>query len=154
MGLIMSFTRVSAADLARISAVTEVLDDFLDELESPQGEPSGYLDKAWAGLEYLLAEARVGVDLFYTGRPLARDNYFAWSPDDVADASRRLNKFPFDELALFYDPVAMDAARLYPNIWIRDGDDGLRYLRHHYYGLVDVFAYAAERGSGFLQHFG
>ncbi|MFC4124350.1 YfbM family protein [Nocardia rhizosphaerae] len=154
MGVIMSFTRVSAADLERVSAVTEVLDEFLAELETPKGEPSGYLDKAWAGLEYLLAEARTGVDLFYTGNPLARDTYFAWSPDDVADASQRLNKYPFDALVPFFDPAAMDAARIYPGIWVRDSGDGARYLRHHYDGLVEVFRYAAERGSGFIQHFG
>ncbi|MEU5409787.1 YfbM family protein [Nocardia asteroides] len=154
MGVIMSFTRVSAAELDRLTAATEWPDDFLDELAAPAGDPSGYLDKAWAGLDHLLAQAQIAVDLCETGRPLASENYFAWSPDDVSATAKTLSRYPFDELALFFDPAAMDEAGVYPNIWVRDGDVGLHYLRHHYDGLTLVFRYAAERDSGFLQHFG
>lgn len=154
MGVIMSFTRVSAVELERLAATAEWPDDFLDGLEIHDGGPSGYLDKAWAGLAYLLAQANIGVDLVDTGRPLADDNYFAWHPDDVSATAKVLSRIPFDELALFFDPAAMDAAGVYPNIWVRDGESGLHYLRHHYDGMEQVFRYAAERGSGFLQHFG
>ncbi|MFJ2835460.1 DUF1877 family protein [Nocardia sp. NPDC087230] len=154
MGVIMSFTRVSAVELERLATTTEWPDDFLDGLRVQDGGPSGYLDKAWAGLEYLLAQANIGIDLIETGRPLADDNYFAWHPDDVSATAKVLGRYPFDELALFFDAAAMDAAEVYPNIWVRDGESGLHYLRHHYDGLEHVFRYAAERGSGFLQHFG
>ncbi|MFD5176123.1 YfbM family protein [Nocardia sp. NPDC058379] len=154
MGLTMSFTRVSAEELARLATTTEWPDDFLDGLVVQDGGPSGYLDKAWAGLGYLLTQADLGIDLVDTGRPLAHENYFAWSPDDVSATAKVLSRFPFDEPALFYDPAAMDAAGVYPNIWVRDGESALHYLRHHYDGLEQVFRYAAARGSGFLQHFG
>ncbi|MGW5440017.1 YfbM family protein [Nocardia asteroides] len=154
MGLIMSFTRVSVGELARLAATPEWPDDFLDGVEVEDGGPSGYLDKAWAGLDYLLAQADIGVDLVGTGRPLAAENYFAWPPDEVSAAAAILSRTPFGELALFYDPAAMDTAGVYPNIWVRDGEGGLHYLRHHYVGLERVFRYAAERGSGFLQHLG
>lgn len=110
MGVIMSFTRVSAVELERLAATAEWPDDFLDGLEIHDGGPSGYLDKAWAGLAYLLAQANIGVDLVDTGRPLADDNYFAWHPDDVSATAKVLSRIPFDELALFFDPAAMDAA--------------------------------------------
>ncbi|WP_278260546.1 YfbM family protein [Nocardia sp. AG03] len=154
MGVIMSFTRVSAVELERLTATPEWPDDFLDGVGWEDDGPDGYLDKAWAGLGFLMLQANLGVSLFDGGRPLPDENYFAWTPEDVAAASRVLSRFPFDELALFFDPVLMDGAGIYPNIWVRDGRDGLEYLRHHYVGLEQVFRYAAERGSGFLQHFG
>ncbi|MFB7877514.1 DUF1877 family protein [Nocardia sp. NPDC056064] len=92
--------------------------------------------------------------MFDNGRPLPDDNYFAWHPDDVAAAAKALTRFPFDELALFFDPVTMDGAGIYPAIWARDGQDALNYLRHHYVALEQVFRHAAEHGSGLLQHFG
>lgn len=154
MGVIMSFTRVSAVELERLSATTDWPDDFLDTMERHEDEPDGYLDKAWAGLEFLLLQANVGVSLFDSGRPLPEDNYFAWHPDDVAAAAKALARFPFDELAPSFHPEIMDGAGVYPAIWVRDGQDGLDYLRHHYIALEQVFRHAAERGSGLLQHFG
>ncbi|MFE6924248.1 YfbM family protein [Nocardia sp. NPDC057663] len=154
MGVTMSFTRVSAADLERLTAETEWPDDFLADLETPDSEPSGYLDKAWAGLKFLLEQAETGVDLFFTGRPLGSENHFAWSPDDVSHTAGILRDTPFDKLAAHYDPARMDEADVYPRIWVRDGEDGCNYLGYHYAGLVRVFQYAAQRRSGFVQYFG
>ncbi|MGW6426624.1 YfbM family protein [Nocardia sp. NPDC055053] len=154
MGVIMSFTRVSTADLERVMREKDWPDDFLADLETPDSEPSGYLDKAWAGLKYLMEQADSGVDLFFTGRPLDSENHFAWSPEDVSYTAGILRDTPFGKLAAHYDPARMDAADVYPRIWVRDGDSGLHYLGHHYAELVRVFDYAARRGSGFLQHFG
>ncbi|MET9210361.1 MULTISPECIES: DUF1877 family protein [unclassified Nocardia] len=155
MGAVMSFTRVGAADLERIVADRELAARFVEQVRTPDTEPTGYLDKSWAGLRYLFEAARTGVDLFFTGRPLdiAAEGYSVWSPEDVSHTAALLRGLPFDQLAAHYDPERMDATLVYPHVWVRDGDDGLRELGFHYAQLVRVFDFADRHGSGFVQSF-
>ncbi|WP_410874424.1 YfbM family protein [Nocardia sp. A7] len=154
MGVIMSFTRVSAADLELAMMHKDCAAELVHGFTRPETDPDGYLDKSWAGLKYLLEAADTGIDLFFTATPLALDGYSGWNPEDVARTAELLSKTSFDKLAAHYDPVAMDAIGVYPQIWIRDGNDGLGYLRRYYAGLVEVFAHAARHRSGLLQSFG
>ncbi|MGS2808219.1 DUF1877 family protein [Nocardia sp. MW-W600-9] len=155
MGVVMSFTRVSAADLERLAEDREWAARYVEQMRTPDTEPTGYLDKSWAGLRYLFEAARTGVDLFFTGRPLDIEakGYSTWSPDDVSYTAELLRGLPFDELAAHYDPERMDTTLVYPHVWVRDGDDGLRELGFHYAQLVRVFDFADRRGSGFIQSF-
>jgi hypothetical protein len=150
----MSFARVSATDLELAMQHRDCAEEFLDGYAPPETDPNGYLDKSWAGLKYLLEAADTGVDLFFTAKPLPVDGYSGWDPEDVARTAALLSETSFDKLAEHYDPVAMDAIGVYPRIWIRDGNDGLGYLRENYAGLVEVFEHAARHRSGLLQSFG
>ncbi|MFD3595376.1 DUF1877 family protein [Nocardia sp. NPDC058640] len=150
----MSFTRVSAADLELAMKHKDCAEEFLADYTPPETDPNGYLDKSWAGLKYLLEAADTGIDLFFTATPLPIDGYSGWDPDDVAHTAELLGNTSFDNLAAHYDPVAMDTIGVYPPIWIRDGNDGLGYLRENYASLVEVFVHAAHHRSGLLQSFG
>lgn len=153
MGVTMSFTSVSAADLELAMKHKDCAAELLHGFTRPETDPDGYLDKSWAGLKYLLEAADTGIDLFFTATPLPLDGYSGWDPDSVAHTAELLRKTSFDTLAAHYDPVAMDAMGVYPRIWVRDGNDGLAYLRSHYAHLVEVFAHAARHRSGLLQSF-
>ncbi|MFD3746727.1 YfbM family protein [Nocardia sp. NPDC058633] len=154
MGVIMSFTRVSAADLELVMKHKDCTEEFLAEYLPPDTDPSGYLDKSWAGLKYLLEAADTGIDLFFTATPLPIDEYSGWTPENVADTAELLGKTPFHTLAAHYDPKGMDEIGVYPRIWLRDGDVGLDYLSQYYAVLVEVFGHAARHESALLQHFG
>ncbi|MFF2086743.1 YfbM family protein [Nocardia sp. NPDC058176] len=153
MGVTMSFTRVSAADLELVMRHTDCAQEFLAEFEPPESDPSGYLDKSWAGLKYLLEAADTGIDLFFTGTPLPIGEYSGWTPDDVSHTAELLSGTPFDVLAAHYDPHGMDRAGVYPRIWLNESNGGLDYLDQGYAALVEVFEYAARHRSGLLQHF-
>ncbi|MCP2299150.1 protein of unknown function (DUF1877) [Nocardia amikacinitolerans] len=153
MGVILSFTKVTAERLGELVAARAEAGDEVWDIERAKGDPSGYLDKSWDGLRYLLEAAESRVNLFYDG-DLIVDEYYAWSPDLVRSTAERLRATPFTALAAHYDPAAMDGANIYPGIWTRDGDEGLGYLRYHYDVLVTFFRDAAKTGSAAIMHFG
>ncbi|WP_280342000.1 YfbM family protein [Nocardia abscessus] len=153
MGVILSFRKVTGEQLERLTAAGTQAHELLWELEDADGDPSGYLDKSWDGLRYLLESAEVGVDLFYDG-DLLDDDYYAWPVDLVRATAQRLKATPFDRLAVHYDGTAMDTADIYPRIWVRDGAEGLGYLRYHYGVLVAFFDNAARSGAAAVMHFG
>ncbi|MEV0299043.1 YfbM family protein [Nocardia sp. NPDC050710] len=152
MGVILSFTKITGEQLDQLSAAGAEAHELLWELE-PDVDSTGYLDKSWDGLRYLLDSAEVGVDLFFDG-DLIDDEYYGWPVDRVRATAQRLVATPFDRLAAHYDPAAMDGADIYPRIWTRDGDEGLNYLRYHYGVLVTFFDNAARSGAAAVMHFG
>ena len=42
----------------------------------------------------------------------------------------------------------MDAAKVYPEIWVRDGAEGLDYILDNYQQLRTFYLDARERGEG------
>ncbi|WP_109526150.1 MULTISPECIES: YfbM family protein [Nocardia] len=156
MGMVVSFTAVTEAQLARLVAEPESAWELLHESDSGECELSGYIDKAWAGLDYLFTRAGVGIDLFFDGEALGADGeLFAWSPSLVSATAVTLKSTPFATLAAHFDAVDMDERDIYPPVWKRDGDEiGLGYLGENYKELVMFFVHAAKSGSGAVMSFG
>lgn len=152
MGVVLSFIKVTGEQLDRLAKAGAETEELWD-LETADGDPSGYLDKSWDGLRYLLEAAEAEVDLFFDGS-LFGDEYYGWPADLVRVTAQRLKAKPFDLLAAHYDGTAMDDADVYPRIWSRDGDEGLDYLRYHYDVLVAFFDNAARSGAAAVMHFG
>lgn len=154
MGLTMSFTRVTPEELER--AVHDQpwamkLVEFLAELDDPD-EPTGYLDKSWDGLQYLLDRAGVGLRLQDGGVPINEDHTIAgWRVDDVRRTAELLRATPFEDLAGCFDPTAMTEHEVYPSYW--DSDD-LEYLRGNYVRLVEFFEATAGAKSAAIMEFG
>ncbi|MFJ1458618.1 YfbM family protein [Nocardia sp. N2S4-5] len=153
MGMVMSFSRVTPAELARIESDPESMREFPWEPDRG-GEPDGYLDKAWDGLRYLFETAELDIDLFLGGRSVDSDGTLSlWDAELVRQTAKVLRGTPFDRLARHFDPGQMTAQNVYPNIWQR-GDEALHYLRVNYEHLVRFFDFAATDGSGALMSFG
>ncbi|HEX5994882.1 MAG TPA: YfbM family protein [Jiangellales bacterium] len=115
----------------------------LDEEVSSRGIDT---DKAWAGLQYLLAKLGSPVDVIGGGEPMTDDEWGYDSPrllsaDDVADAAGFLGATSFASLAEHYDPAEMISAEVYPAIW--DEHWALPYLEDYYTRLVALFRAAA-----------
>ncbi|MFC8044961.1 DUF1877 family protein [Nocardia sp. NPDC057353] len=154
MGIIMSFTRVRPEQVAELGfAGADEVGELPYAMRNPG--PSGYLDKAWSGLDYLLRAAETGIELTDAGNSLADEAYAVWPEELVRDTDERLRALPFDALAAHYDPAALDRAAIYPNIWLRDGGaEGRHYLNHHYAGLREFFRHAAKYRSAAVAHLG
>jgi hypothetical protein len=153
MGVTVSFTRVSPDDLDRGHDDPDWLCDHLYEVDSTD-EPGGYLDKAWAGLQFLLDAEDVDIDLRGgTYDFIGEDgDLVAWSEYDVEEAAKMLRAMPFERLAQHFDPAEMMRQDIYPGIW--DSDNALDYLRSHYEALVRFFDLAATAGSAAVMQIG
>ena len=129
-------------------------DDYASDLQMDD-EDEGvsprcmHTDKAWAGLQHLLAKAGMPVDIVFGGEPLSDD---IWGIDpprmliaaDVAETARFFYGTSFASLAEHYDPAELTSAAVYPGIW--DQDWALAYLEDYYGRLVALFhAAATER---------
>ncbi|CCF61245.1 YfbM family protein [Nocardia cyriacigeorgica] len=149
MGMIASFTRLSPAELTQLRQAATADDkfDYLSDLPRA-GEPSGYIDKSWAALQFLLLQACSDVDLLYRDDVLdSTDGLYAWSAERVASTARGLRETSFSTLAERFDPALMDGTGIYPSgMWSTD-PDALDYLRHHYTNLVEFFRHAESTGS-------
>jgi hypothetical protein len=155
MGVTLGFTRVTPEDLEKAIDDPEQAEEILERVASEDraGEPDGYLDKAWGGLQFLLDAAKVPVDLRMDGEFIDDEAYLsAWDAYVVAETARHLRAISFEDLARHFDPVRMTEQDIYPAIWERD--DALGYLKAHYAGLVEFFEAAAAAGAAAISHFG
>jgi hypothetical protein len=152
MSMTLSFTQVTPAVLAKAKEDPEWADEYLWELD-PTGEPDGYLDKAWAGIQFLLDTAGVPIDLRDDGEYLDEEGHlFGWSVHQVHEAAQRLRATPFEELARYYDPALMAEQDIYPGIWGRD-DTALNYLNEYYEVLLRFFEATAAAQSAAIVSF-
>lgn len=159
MGIAMSLYRVTPEELSLAEEDSESVGDLIDEAyerAEKDGSPDGYLDKAWAGLDYLLRAARVPVGLDDAIIYLDDEGQLlAWNARTVARMAQLLRSTPFDDLARHYDPVAMTEQDVYPGIiWAREGDEALDWLRDAYTTLVAFFDDAASRKCAVINHLG
>jgi hypothetical protein len=153
MGMVISFTRVTPEALDKAIEDPEWAEAHLDDLDTTD-EPDGYIDKAWAGIQFLLDAADVPINLRENGEFIGEEGYFfGWSAFMVAEAARHLRATPFERLAPHFDPAQMTEQDIYPSaIWARNGGE-LDYLRQHYEQLVRFFDAAATSGSAAIMSF-
>lgn len=155
MGMVVSFTRVTAEQLAKAEQDPEWAEELLEELAEPEDEdePDGYLDKAWAGIQYLMEAEGLGIDLLMDGDSLDEDGtLFGWSVAHVRQVAEKLRAAPWERLAAHYDAEKMMAAEVYPRVW-DTGDDERDYVEGYYQGLVEFFAFAAAKQSAAIMEF-
>jgi Domain of unknown function (DUF1877) len=118
------------------------------------------VDKAWHAIHYMLTGnakrgddepaslailggVEVGGDIGYGPARLLE-------PQDVARVADYLEKLPPEFFAEYYNPEAMDAMGIYPEIWMRDGEEGLRYVRDWYQLLRTFYINSSKQNNGVL----
>ena len=156
MGMLASFQAIPAdtMDAARADPAIAWEGGFEHEVD---------VDKAWHGLHWLLTgtdwtvsagagEAILGGERI--GDDDEDEDVRLLAPERVAAVAAALASLPRETLAARYDPPAMAAAKIYPDIWVRDGAEALDYLLHYYDELAEFYAGAAERGDGVLASIG
>lgn len=159
MGVTMSFYRVTPDELALAEEEPERIEELVDvayEREKKDGSPSGYLDKAHAGLDFLFRAAGVPVHLDDADIYLDDDGQFSgWDEETVAKTAQSLRSTSFDDLARHYDPVAMTEQKVYPSImWMREDDEARKMLGRFFKGLVAFFEDAASRSFAAIKSVG
>ncbi|KOX23515.1 hypothetical protein ADK67_20895 [Saccharothrix sp. NRRL B-16348] len=149
MGMTLSFTRVTPEELDRAYDDPEWALECVDD----EDRPYCFLEKSWAGIQFLLSAAEVDVDVYEDGDALDDEaTLFGWSGSMMAAAAKALSAAPFEVLEGHFDPRKLSEAEVYPmrHMW---GDDDLDYLRENYRDLVAFFAETAAVGGAAIRYF-
>lgn len=124
--------------------------------ESPKDQTI-YLDKAWHGIHFLLtnnagATETIGSKVIFGGESVGPDYGYGQpqllTPTEVKQIAQLLEKETPERLAARYIPVQLEKADIYPTIiWVREGNDALKYVLQFYNELVKFYAKAAKEGK-------
>lgn len=166
MGMYASFRPIDAETAEQIKQDPALIERLLDaEEEDDDHESLGVVDvdKAWHGLHFLLTTIAGDEDA-----PLAQAIFGGMDvgdsdgdiparlldPAEVSEIAAALATVTVEQLREAYDPEDMDEDEIYPSIWVRDGDEALDYLLHHFPTLVGFYRDAAARGQAALLRIG
>jgi hypothetical protein len=120
------------------------------------------IDKAWHGIHFLLTgsawEGEFPLAFLVSAGKEIGDEDVGYGPArgfmsrEVREIASALEAISPDELHSRFDPAAMLAANIYPEIWDRDpaDDDTAGYLVEYYGLLRDFIRRAADRRLGLL----
>jgi len=145
--------------IARLPAeVASLVDDpeTLIALIHTRGDDVLDLDKAWHGWHWLLTgtvydTTTVLGQTFLGGSEIGEDLGYGparvLSPEEVQSVATALELVDARSVAEAYDPQAMDDAGIYPTVWARDGDEGLRWLLNYLPTLKSFYRNAATSRS-------
>ncbi|MEU4619294.1 DUF1877 family protein [Actinoplanes sp. NPDC023801] len=148
MSVITYYRRPAAAELDELRQLLD--SDVTAALERVDGLPGGHVDRAWAGLHFLLLGLNPPVDVINGGERLPGAHPVRLLPaEDVATAAGFLATTPFSALATGYDRALLESIGVYPeDLW--EADWALSYLEDNYERLTAVFREAAAAGDPLL----
>lgn len=169
MSMVLSFRSVSPEEIKRIEESPETIIEIIypeDELErAEENKRQLYIDKAWHGIHYLISEEnlkgeyKAGTPLsnvIMGGKEIGEDVGYGPAhlilPEDVKDSSEALQKITGPDLQKAFKPEDMENKEIYPDIWVRDGEEALQYLLFYFVKLRDYYKDTADKGYGMLTY--
>lgn len=162
MSMIGIFRRLPGEDLARLLRDPSPILEYLQEEPSEDFGPfvDVDVDKAWHGIHFLLTgtawEGDEPLDFIAKGgQPIGDEDVGygparGYTPEQVGRLATTLAALSDEQLRGRYNPRAMEAAEIYPNIWKREGDEGLEYLLGYFHELRDFIAAGAAAGEALI----
>ncbi|HYW50891.1 MAG TPA: YfbM family protein, partial [Gemmatimonadaceae bacterium] len=111
------------------------------------------IDHAWHAIHYLLADPNESLTAeslavlggIKIGEDLGHGPARFFTPAEVRLIALALERTSPDVLVKRYDPVKMDAAGIYPEVWTREGDEGLEFILDSYQRLRFFYLGARDR---------
>lgn len=162
MGIRGCFAAVPPDTLQELREDEDSVEEFLfSEDEDAELEHFLEIDKAWHGIHYLLTGDVDGGEAPYSLAVLGGQEFGPdldggparfLTPEQVAQVARTLADLPAELLEPRFAPQDMERKQIYPDvIWVRDGEESLRYLQYHYRELAAFYRHAAARGDAVIQ---
>jgi len=116
------------------------------------------VDKAWDAIDYLISEKRtkLGLARFITegGTEIHEDVGYggarAYYSRDVKKISDLLNEIDLKVLRRSYEPREMDNSDVYPQFYVRGGDDIFDYVSTNFLSLKAFLHESASQNEGVL----
>ena len=154
--------RLSADDLRAVNedpeAVATLLFGDLDDDDAGMPDPDLDVDKSWHGLHFLLTGTAWDVvegagEAILGGEEIGEDNGYGparlISAETVGAVAAALDAVDMTMLRARFDPRAMAAADIYPEIW--NGSDVFdSYLAPNFAALREFYRTAATNGQAVL----
>lgn len=162
MGMIVTFRRLSDADFSRLRDEPELVADYLGAAELDGFGPFAELDvdKAWHAIHFLLTGTAWQGDpplnfVVTGGTELGEDLGYgparSLTSGEVRSLAAALKAISPDSLLQRYDPAALTAAEIYPQIWDRPEEEDPRgYVSEYYDQLRSFVLDAAVEGEALL----
>lgn len=120
----------------------------------------GDVDKAWQAIHYLLTGSAEPTDaplgFLCSGGTIIEGTDVGYGPPrvftsaQVASMAAELSAYDRNSLHRRYKPKEMDEQDVYPQIWVRDGEEGFEYAWQHFEALRSLLAEAQIRKQGLL----
>ena len=162
MSMIGNFLAISPDQLAAFKADPDSVIPFLypDDEDAELGAHLD-IDKAWHAIHYTLnGSAWEGEEPLFLvvlgGEEIGEDAGYGparyLTPDEVRQVAAALSTVGADQFSERFSPAQLDAAEIYPQIWERDGAEGLEYVLFYYNQLVSFYGDAAKRGDAVLAY--
>ncbi|MDH5600127.1 MAG: YfbM family protein [Gammaproteobacteria bacterium] len=135
---------------------TEIVVPDLDFVEGENIDDD--LDKSWHGIHYCLNkteyEAEPPMDFITLGGETVGDIEVGYGParllnsETVREIHQRLLKITTEQLHQNYDPDEMNKLDIYPNIWVRDDEEGFEYIEDYFENLKTFTANCVKHKLG------
>jgi hypothetical protein len=150
MSVVTYYSRPASTELDELRRLLD--SDVMAALEHLGRLPGGHVDKAWAGLHFLLLDLDPPIDVINGGEQLPGGYPVRLLPaGDVATAAEFLAATPFTALAAGYDRALLESIGVYPeDLW--EADWALSYLEDNYKRLIAVFQEAAAAADPLIIH--
>lgn len=134
------------------------------DLEFVEGENIySDLDKSWQAIHYCLNKtdyhADPPMDFIITGGENCGVIDVGYGParliksDTVKEIAQKISGITTDHLRQNYNPSKMEALDIYPNIWLRDGDEGFEYIAEYYEDLRSFIINCSKHNLGMALYF-
>jgi hypothetical protein len=159
MSITAGLTAISPAELQRLQEAPDEVGPFLYPDNDDEPPNTIDLDKAWHGLHYLLTgEAEEAPppfgDAILGGIEIGQELVYGparfLTPEQVAAVHAALTGLTPEALAQRFDPQNMEIQDIYPDIWMRDGDEALDYVLAFLPTLQTFYRDATARGDAAL----
>ncbi|MCW6003471.1 YfbM family protein [Micromonospora sp. CPCC 205371] len=164
MGMVLIGRRLSNDELQAVldgpARVAALLYGDLDDDDAEMPEPELDLDKSWHGIHYLLTGTawtmgQAAADAaILGGDEVGEDNGYGPArllrPATVRMVATALDALSVETLRARFDPDAMAAADIYPNIWAGGADEFDNYLAPYFTQLRQFYGAAAASGQAVL----
>jgi len=134
------------------NALTQMLFDSSDDVVLE-------MDKEWHGIHYLLtgepwsARGALG-QVVLGGTEFGSDIGYGparyLNPRQISEIATALRRLPIEQFKSRYDPKVMMKAEIYPTIWEREGEEGLRWLVTGLERLNEFYSRTANQGKGVI----
>lgn len=152
----MSMVTVSAKQVPDIKRSQRALEQVL--FKSP---PSNTLNigTSWHAIHYLLtgktSSPTPGAgEIIFGGTEIGNDLGFGlahlFMPEEVKTIADALQNFPLRTFTSRYDPKQMQASKIYPENWLKEGDMGRAKLLDYYQQILTFYNNAAKNGQAIV----
>ncbi len=159
MSMIGNLLAIRSDQLAALIAEPDLVTSLLYPEDGEEQTNHLEIDKAWHAIHYTLngstweGEGPLAM-VILGGEEIGDDVGYGparyLTPVQVKVVAEALAAVTPQVFSANFSPAALDAAEIYPQIWERNGGDGLEYVLHYYKQLSSFYQSAAERGDAAL----